>query len=298
MRLNKLKLGDKKVFDQYLALEEHALSVYSFANIYVWKKFFAIRWALIEKSLCVFFQDKIGSFLYLAPLGKEKKEQVVYEALEILDELNKNPQFAHIENIEEKDLSFYQGLGLECRLKSHDYLCLRNALAQLKGNQFKSKRSSYNYFIKHYDFAYQQLGLQDRADCLKLYGLWQQQRQASNPERIYQGLLGDSRVALIEALDNYSALGFQGRVVRINQKTKGFTFGFALNAQIFCVFYEITDLSIKGLSQFIFRSFAQELKNYQFINLMDDSGLDNLKKVKLSYRPVKLVPAYIVRRVS
>ena len=43
-------------------------------------------------------------------------------------------------------------------------------------------------------------------------------------------------------------------------------------------------------------AFAQELKNYKFINVMDDSGLENLKKVKLSYHPVKLVPAYIVRR--
>jgi hypothetical protein len=29
---------------------------------------------------------------------------------------------------------------------------------------------------------------------------------------------------------------------------------------------------------------------------MDDSGLDNLEKVKLSYHPVKLIPAYIITR--
>ncbi len=70
----------------------------------------------------------------------------------------------------------------------------------------------------------------------------------------------------------------------------------ALSRASFCVLYEITDLQVKGLAQFIFRSFAQELKDYKFINIMDDSGLENLKKVKLSYHPVRLVPAYIARR--
>ena len=162
MRLNKLKLGDKKVFAKYLALEKHALSVYAFANIYIWKKFFAIRWAIIEKNLCVFFQDKIGAFLYLAPLGRENRQAVVTEVFHILDALNKNPEFAHIENIDEKDAGFYKGLGFECAVKSHDYLCLAADLAQLQGNKFKSKRSSYNYFIKHYDFEYKQLALEDR----------------------------------------------------------------------------------------------------------------------------------------
>ncbi len=294
MRLNKLKLSDKKLFDKYLALTKHELSVYAFANIYIWRKFFDIRWLEIEKCLCVFFQDKIGSFLYLSPLGRTNNPRVVYEAFSVLSKLNKNPLFAHIENIEEKDLSFYKGLGLTCELKSYDYLCSRADLAALKGNRFKSKRSSYNYFIKHYDFKYEKFGLRDRVASFKLYDLWQCQRQSD--DHIYQGLLSDSRVALKEAFDNYSTLGFQGGVVRMNKEIKGFTFGFALCPETFCILYEITDLSIRGLAQFIFRSFSQELKNYKYINVMDDSGLENLKKVKLSYHPVRLVPAYIARR--
>ena len=41
---------------------------------------------------------------------------------------------------------------------------------------------------------------------------------------------------------------------------------------------------------------GSELKGYKFINIMDDSGLENLKKVKLSYQPLKLIPAYIAKR--
>jgi len=296
MALNKLLLRDKKIFDKYLSLDRHELSAYSFANIYIWKQLFDISWAVIEKALCVFFQDNIGAFLYLAPLAAGKKASVVAEVFKILKRLNKNPLFSHIENVEEKDLGFYKGLGLECALKSHDYLCLRLDLAGLKGDKFKSKRASYNYFTKHYAFKYERLSLRHPPDCLKLYELWAKQRREQNPEHIYQAMLQDSRISLKEALVNYSALGFHGGIVKVGKEIKGFTFGFALNAHTFCILYEITDLSIKGLAQFIFRAFAEELKDYKYINVMDDSGLENLKKVKLSYHPEKLVPAYIVRR--
>lgn len=296
MPLNKLKTSDKQLFDKYLGFAAHELSVYNFANIYIWREFFDIRWSIIDESLCVFFRDKIGSFLYLPPLGKRNNPKIIAAVFNILSRLNKNPGFAHIENIEKKDLDFYQGLGLNCELKSHDYLCIRAELSGLKGNKFKSKRSSYNYFIKHYDFEYKKLALKDRRDCLSLYDLWQSQRQADNPDHVYQGLLSDSRISLKEALDNYSALDFQGGLVRVNKEIKGFTFGFELNPETFCVLYEITDLSIKGLAQFIFRTFTRELKNYKFINVMDDAGLENLKKVKLSYHPIRLIPAYIARK--
>lgn len=296
MTLNKLSLKDKTRFNKYLNLKNHELSVYSFANIYIWRKFFDIRWIIIEDSLCIFFQDKIGVFLYLAPLAKNNNPEVISHVFEILSKLNKNPEFAHLENIEDKDLNFYHQLGFECSLKSQDYILSRQELAGLKGNKFKSKRAGYNYFVKHFDFSYKDLFPKDREECLELYSLWAKERKSGNADSIYQGMVDESRISLKEALDNYSKLKFKGIKVLVNQVTKGFTFGFALNKETFCVLYEITDLTIKGLAQFIFSKFAQELKDYKYINIMDDSGLDNLKKVKLSYHPKRLAPAYIVRR--
>lgn len=87
-----------------------------------------------------------------------------------------------------------------------------------------------------------------------------------------------------------------GRIVKVDKEIRAFSFGFKLNAQTFCILYEITDLQVKGLAQFIFREFCREMADYKYINIMDDSGLENLKQVKLSYHPIKLVPAYIVQR--
>ncbi|MCX5701035.1 MAG: phosphatidylglycerol lysyltransferase domain-containing protein [Candidatus Omnitrophica bacterium] len=296
MRLNKLSSKDKKLFDKYLGLERHELSVYAFANIYIWRKFFDIRWGLIKNRLCIFFKDNIGSFLYLPALGKSNSPYVINEVFDILDKENANSEFPHIENIEEKDLAFYRDLGFDCKLKSYDYVCRRADLAKLTGGKFKSKRASCNYFTKNYNYSYRKLKADDRGDCLKLYDCWMKQRKSGKEDSIYQGMLEDSRVSLIEAFDNYSGLAFQGQVVEIENKIKGFTFGFKLNPQTFCILYEITDLSVKGLAQFIFRVFAEALQDYKYINVMDDSGLENLKKVKMSYHPKELIPAYIVRK--
>jgi uncharacterized protein len=91
-------------------------------------------------------------------------------------------------------------------------------------------------------------------------------------------------------------LELEGGVVKVEGRIKGFTLGFEVNRDTFCILYEITDLSVKGLAQFIFQRFCGKLKGYKYINIMDDSGLENLKKVKLSYHPLKIIPAYIAAR--
>lgn len=294
MKLNKLTLKDKKIFNKHLVLSSHELAVYSFANIYIWQALYDIKWAIIENSLCIFFQDKIGCFMYLAPLAGEQSPLVLKEAFKIMDSINKNKDISRIENIEDKDLDYYRTLGYLCHEKSPDYLCLRNDLALLRGNKFKSQRASYNYFIKHYNFDSARLKLADRADCLSLFNLWLEERKKQCNDDIYCGMLEDNRKIIKGTLTNYKQLDLEGIVVKVDKKIKGFSFGYKLNKETFCILYEVTDLSIKGLAQFIFRKFCQKLKKYKYINIMDDSGLENLRKTKLSYKPIRLVQSYIV----
>lgn len=319
MKLNKLTLKDQKLFNQHLAESSRELAAFSFANIYIWRSLFDIQWALVSGSLCVFFRDKIGCFMYLPPLAKEREPQVIKQAFEIMDSINKNKDISRIENIPEQDCRYYRALGYLAQDKYPDYLCLRSDLALLKGNKFKSQRASCNYFIKHYDFDSRRLLAADKTACLSLFGLWVEERKGQSSDDIYCGMLEDSRKVIKEALANYKQLGLEGLAVRVNQQIKGFTpleaghrrcptaaygslpltgftFGYRLSNDTFCVLYEITDLTVKGLAQFISRKFCAELKSYKYINIMDDSGLENLRKVKLSYKPSRLIPAYIVTR--
>jgi hypothetical protein len=296
MKLNRLTLKNKKIFNRFLRLAPHELSTYAFENIYLWRGLFAIYWSIIQGNLCIFFKDKSGWFLYLPPLAKEFKPKAVKEAFHILDRFNRRKEISRIENVEEKDIPLYQDLNYKCIYKSCDYLCNRRDLVELKGNKYKPKRACFNYFMKHYKFRYLPFSLSYRNDCLRLYNLWVNKRRLKSKDRVYQYMLEDSRACLKILLRHHHHLKPVGRVVKINHEIKAFSFGFRLNKDTFCILYEITDLSIKGLAQFIFREFCRELTDYKYINIMDDSGLDNLEKVKLSYRPVKLIPAYLITR--
>lgn len=296
MKLNKLSLTDQKVFNQYLAFSIHELAAYSFANIYIWKALYDIEWVVIKDSLCVFFRDQIGCFLYLEPLSKDPQPEVIRQAFMIMDKINKNKDISRIENIQQGQLDYYSSLGYRGYEKYPDYLCLRIDLALLRGNKFKSQRAAYNYFIKHYDYDSQCLRPTDKVDCLNLFDSWNKERRAQGNDNIYSGMLGDNRQVIKEALVNYKPLNLEGIVVRVNKEIKAFSFGYRLNYNTFCVLCEITDLAIKGLAQFIFRQFSQELKDYKYINIMDDSGLENLRKTKLAYKPIGIIPAYVVTR--
>jgi len=297
MKLNKLSLRDQKLFNRYLDLIPHELAAFSFANISIWQTLYTIDWAIIENSLCVFFHDQVGCFMYLPPLAAGKVPLgVIQQAFAIMDKINKNKDISRIENIQQEDLDYYRCLGYICHDKYPDYLCLRSDLALLRGNKFKSQRAAYNYFIKHYDCDSRRLGLVDRRSCLNLFNSWVKERKAQCNDDVYCGMLEDNRKVIKDALVNYKQLNLEGIVVKVNKEIKAFSFGYRLNYNTFCILYEITDLAIKGLAQFIFRQFSQELKDYKYINIMDDSGLENLRKTKLAYKPVRLINAYIVTR--
>jgi len=296
MKLNSLSLKDKGIFKEYLDLSRHELSVYSFESIYIWKGLFDIRWSIIGESLCVFFTDKIGSFLYLSPLARQLQGPVIAHAFKVLDGLNRNKEVSRIENVEEPYLEVYAREGYAFIQKSVDFVCLGSDLAQLRGNTFKSKRASLNQFVKNHTFSYLPYRDEERDACLRLFEFWAKQRRSASEDSLYRGMLQDTHEALKVLLGDYAHFDCTGRIVRVDGEVKAFTFGFSLNPETFCILYEVTDLTIRGLAQFIFREFCRELSSYRYINIMDDSGLENLKRVKFSYRPARLIPSYIVKR--
>ncbi len=77
----------------------------------------------------------------------------------------------------------------------------------------------------------------------------------------------------------------------------GFTFGEPLGRDQSSITIEKTDLNVKGLAQFIFSEFCRGTWSQRpFVNVGDDWGLETLAWTKMSYRPLKLLQKYVMRK--
>ena len=298
MQLQPLTLNDKPIFDEYARQADTRLSHYAFAPLYVWKAHFQFHRALLSEHLCIFAKQGEDYFMPILPMPCDPENRssrnVIRTAYQFMLASNRNPHIARIENVPQALRTFFEKDGFRATLKETEYLYETAALSELRGNRFRSKRNAYNAFMERYPSAeFSPYCPADRDACFARYDTWYTARATTCNDAVYCAMLEDSRSAHRTAIAHAETLGLLGRVVRIDEEIRGYTFGYPLNADIFCVLFEITDLEIKGLAQFIYREFCKELVGtYRWINAMDDSGLENLKRVKRSYHPVKLLPSY------
>ena len=229
----------------------------------------------------------------ILPMGTSLNQKVIRQAYAFTLEANRAKQIARIENVPAEVIPFCREMGFHAVEKETEYLYETQALIQLRGDRYKSKRAAYNVLSRNHPTAQLRPYQPDHLpDCLALYESWREERRRQYHGDFYRAMLEDSRHSHRAGLMNHEALDLVGRVVFIDGVLSGYTFGYPLNSKIFCVLFEVTDLGIKGLAQFLFRQFCREQAVYQWINTMDDSGLENLKRVKLSYRPAKQLSSY------
>ena len=294
MQRNQLCLKDKQLFCASLAQRPRALAAYAFENIIMWSSLYDIFWMQLHGNLCIFFKDAMGCFLFLPPLGRAPREHAVSECFSVMNRINKNTTISRIENIQEEDVGFFERLGYDVVLGGVDYICRQSDMAHLRGAAFKKKRASADSFKKKYSCAYRPYCREDERECIELFQSWMDERKQKTSDTIYQRLLDDNFTAFRTALKYYGALEFEGRVLTLDKRIRAVTIGYPLDRKSFVVAFEVCDLSLGGIAQFIFRAFCQELA-YPNINIMDDSGLPNLRNVKHSYRPYKLEKNFIAR---
>lgn len=297
MRLQPLTLNDKPIFDAHAHRIRTRLSHYAFAPLYVWQEHFQLYWTLLADYLCIFAKQADDYFMPILPIPLETENRsylnIINKAYQFMLNSNRNRHIARIENVPQKLLAYFEGNGFQTILKETEYLYETAALAGLRGDRYKRQRHAYNGFLAKYPSVKLCVYTPaDQGECLALYDRWRETRSAKSDDPIYNAMLDDSRSAHRIGISHANALGLFGRVVYINGEIRGYTFGYPLNAETFCVLFEIADLSINGLAQFIYREFCRELKDtYRWINAMDDSGLENLKRVKNAYHPIQLLPS-------
>lgn len=239
----------------------------------------------------------------LPPLGDCNLQEQLITALDRLDRLNGKRGSGRVENLDFCDFVRFGKDGFRFFLKSWDYIYSRERLTALQGNRYKDKRWSLNRFIRENRAEVRSFVPEDLHECLTLYDEWKNGKENEDSRKpagegdYSRFLMEDSRIAHERMMKEAPPLGLTGLVVSIEGRIKAYAFGFSADAEMAVVLAEITDRSIPGLPQFIFREFCGLFPDAVWINAMDDSDLPLLRKTKMSYHPVLLAPSFTVTGV-
>ena len=290
-------LDQKPLVDRFLEKGARPLSSFSFVSIYAWSDFFDFEFKMIEGSLCIFAHGDPGCFLYLPPLGKDIGPSTLDLAFKHMAQGGRPRPVNRIENIPENLLSAFEKSSYNHYLKPVEYVYRKVDLATLKGNAYKSQRHDCNYFYaRHPAHSFGPFTDADIDDCMDLYERWALGRAETHSDDIYRTMLQENRQVHERLLRSWEALGLVARVLKADGKVIGYSFGFSVDENTFCVYAEIADLKVPGAASYMFKSFCadDQLKPFSRINTMDDFALPNVAKAKQAYHPSELTASYTV----
>ncbi|MHB8623405.1 MAG: DUF2156 domain-containing protein [Sulfuricaulis sp.] len=291
-RLYPFTIEAKALFDRYIKLIEAPLSDYTFANNVIWLSQKSGFYQIIEDCFCLFSLNGHCLTMLLPPLGQPARQAAALDAcFRIMDGYNPNPYFSIVEYVYRdfaNTLDLDEGRWLVER-SLPDYIYRTQDLIQLKGNAYKTKRSEINQFRRvHPDHHLEQLGPKHWDGIRELINTWLRNRikyMSGDLIADFFYTVEQERQAIERALSHYDTLCLQGLCLFINNRLEGFTFGERITPTVANVLVEKTNFAIPGSAQYLFREFAKEFSDCTFINVGDDLGLENLRRVKMSYRP-------------
>jgi hypothetical protein len=275
-----------------------AHSFHAFAPIYVWSDIFDLRYRISGERLLVFAEGDGDCFLICPPLGTGDPLRPAEEALAAMRQLAPRGASARIQDADDDSARPLAESGWRIRETHVEYLYPRAQLAELRGHRYEKKRQLCNRFERDVkDRRWRALDPDDLPRAMALCSNWLKERTAAHPGAVYAAQAEASWRALYRALREAEPLQLVARALEADGRMAGFTVGCPLHdgpldrqgsgggGGTFHVMFEVSDLSVKGAAQYMFRELCRELQSFDRINAGSASDLDNLARVKESYRP-------------
>jgi hypothetical protein len=83
-------------------------------------------------------------------------------------------------------------------------------------------------------------------------------------------------------------------VVLLENRLAAYSVGAALGTDTYGIYLEVTDLTVKGLSAYIFTNICRQVESYAWINAGDAEGLPRLAESKEHWHPRRRLQLYAI----
>ncbi len=288
------QITDKRIFDKYLEKSRPHISEMTFTNIFMWRNVYNYMYAELDGLLWIKYQKPGAEESYFMPLGDLteeafraglRKQNGLFFSAVTEDQFGLFKSAARCEFLADRD--------------NWDYLYNTSDLVHLPGKKYDGKRNHIHRFEREHDFSVEKITPDNIANCREIMDAWVAQtfqKNVSGGDGSGGQGPGSDYAAVIELLENYSALGCRGILIKVDGVYAAFTIGEMQNGNTAVIHVEKAVRGIPGLYQFINRQFCMtEWQDTAYVNREQDMGIPGLRRSKESYHPVKYVEKYRVR---
>ena len=269
-------------------------------SYYMWKKHYQTSYLLFDHALVWLLKvdDEIGT---QAPVCKKEDLQHYFmQTQEYFNEVLGRKMTLYLcdtEAVKLLDLDPQKYEIIPDR-RYFDYIYDAQKIMTYSGKAYHKKKNHVNAFKKEYEGRYKYCNLscgQHHDEIMAFLYKWEELRGIEDEyDRVTSELAGiDYLISHCDSID------FKMGAIYIDGERQAFTLGvYAKAEKMMYIHVEKANPDIRGLYPFIFQQFLlHECPDALYVNREDDMGLENLRKSKMSYNPIRLVEKYEIRQL-
>ena len=299
IEFKEISLENKIEIDELIKDNKGNDSEFTFTNLFIWRKSYKTRYTVIEDIPCFVYRREgfpCAAAIPVKPKGnKELEEKCINAARSLKEYFSDNKEKCNLYIFEgelaKKIFENIPGINsYEEDRDSFDYVYLVDDLTNLSGKKYHGKKNHVNKFKKLYNWSYKPLK-GDMADlCLDVFCRW---CKLKGEEK--KGCCEEYE-AVYELVSNWDKLDVKGGCLYADEKMVAFSIGEQLNPEMAVIHFEYADNEYEGAFPMMNQQFLINCwQDYKYVNREEDMGIEGMRKAKESYRPVFLVPKYIVK---
>jgi hypothetical protein len=276
-----ISLDHKAALDAPLARYPSGTSERTFGAMYIWRTYGRrSELSVLDDHLIISWSKHRFGRLILPPVGPDPLGTI--EQLASLEGY-RSQGFGGVYGLVEPEVSGLvdKGMSPMALRDDFDYVYRTADLIGLQGPRYHTHRKELAKATSQFNLSYEQMNETHRGACLELQEKWCDLKHCT-----LDTLSTAEDLALKDALDNLSTIGFFGGVATIDGKIQALTIGERLDQKTAVVHFEKANPEIRGLYQFINQQFcANALQDFEFVNREQDVGEPGLRRAKEGYHP-------------
>lgn len=297
-----IELENREELQEYLEGYDYGTSGLTFTGLYMWRESNQFCYRIIGDYLCISALShlEIGErelhFMFppLTKTGSYDRESLRYTILEAKRIFEEKGESFSLRLVPGHMLDIIKDAVPEMKFTedrpNFDYIYSREALQNLRGKKYHAKKNYVNSFKKSNEYEYQLINSGMEDEIMEYIAEFNGKKELSEHDMMLLKLEED---AMRDVFHNFEEAGYFGGVIRINGKIEALTAG-GRAGNSFVQHIEKANTDYRGLYPLVMNELLKSLpEDIEYINREEDMDMENLRKAKMSYHPVKLLDKYI-----